>query len=197
MVLPVVLLVFFALTRWPGLMPWNFSAAYGLAFCAGLYFTGSNRWIFPLLTLGLTDVLLNLYHGASVVNIFSVIALATFSVIIWMGSRFSSRWPWIVLVFGGMAGAIIFYIVTNTVSWLFDPAYAKTFAGWIQALTFGRPGLPATWEFFRNTLISGGLFTGLFAAAMKLTEPAEAEAKEGEDAIAEAPDGKPVVEPAK
>ena len=33
------MLLVFALSRWPGLMPMNFSAAYALAFCAGLYFS--------------------------------------------------------------------------------------------------------------------------------------------------------------
>jgi len=33
-----------------------------------------------------------------------------------------------------------------------------------SSLTTGLPGLPPTWEFFRNTLLSGGLFTALFVA---------------------------------
>src|SRR6266496_1062913 len=36
--MPVLLMVVFALTRWPGVLPPNFSAAYVLAFCAGVYF---------------------------------------------------------------------------------------------------------------------------------------------------------------
>jgi hypothetical protein len=34
-VLPVLLLIAFAVTRWPDFMPPNFSAAYALACCAG------------------------------------------------------------------------------------------------------------------------------------------------------------------
>ena len=74
-------------------------------------------------------------------------------------------------------GAILFYFITNTASWLNNPDYAKTLAGWIQALTTGLPNFPSTWEFFRNTLLSGGLFTGLFVGAMKLTAPAESPAE--------------------
>jgi hypothetical protein len=82
------------------------------------------------------------------------------------------------LLLGGLAGAVIFYLVTNTLSWLQDPAYAKTIAGWIQALTTGRLDVhPTTWEMFRNTLGSGGLFTALFAGAAKLTAPAESPAE--------------------
>jgi hypothetical protein len=69
---------------------------------------------------------------------------------------------------------MLFYLVTNTASWLILP-YAKTWAGWIEALTTGLPGHAQTWEFFRNTLSSSGLFTGLFVGAMKLVEAEENE----------------------
>ena len=88
---------------------------------------------------------------------------------------------------------MIFYLVTNTLAWLQDPGYARTIAGWIQALTIGRPEWhPTTWEMFRNTLGSGGLFTALFAGSAKLTENAEspadkkAGAREDEEPEAEA-----------
>ena len=61
-----------------------------------------------------------------------------------------------------------------------DPAYAKTLAGWIQALTTGRPDWhPTTWEMFRNTFLSGGLFTALFVAAEKLTAESPADQSAG------------------
>ena len=64
--------------------------------------------------------------------------------------------------------------------------------GWLTALTKGTAGYAQTWEFFRNTLLSGGLFTGLFVGAMKLTDAGESarekevpEAKEETDGNAE------------
>ncbi len=83
-----------------------------------------------------------------------------------------------------LVGAVIFYLVTNAASWLYLP-YPKTLAGLLQALTGGLPGYPPTWEFFRNTLMSGGLFTGLFAGAMKLNEAAEEREEEAEEKEAE------------
>jgi hypothetical protein len=52
-------------------------------------------------------------------------------------------------------------------------------------LTVGQAGYAQTWEFFRNTLSSGGLFTGLFVGAMKLTQAA-AEEKDEEETEEEA-----------
>ncbi len=95
-------------------------------------------------------------------------------------------------------GAILFYLITNTAAWLSNPEYTKDLAGWIIALTKGTSGYPTTLEFFRNTLMSGGLFTGLFAGALKLTEAAEsAKEKEPEEEPAQAPEGEEAPEEGK
>src|ERR1043166_5451744 len=60
--LPVILMLVFALTRWPGLLPPNFSAFYALAFCAGVYFPRRLAWWLPLATMVATDLALNLYY---------------------------------------------------------------------------------------------------------------------------------------
>ena len=39
--------------------------------------------------------------------------------------------------------------------------------GWWQAMTVGHPEFPPTLFFFRNTLVSDLLFTGVFALAME------------------------------
>lgn len=180
--LPLLIMVVFAATRWPGLMPQNFSAAYALAFCAGIFFPNRLRWILPLGTLLVCDIALNVfYYKVSAVDLYVVTKLGVFALLIWLGTAISKKASWFKMVGGGILGACIFYLVTNFASWLYDPAYPKTLAGLIQALTIGTPGWPHTWEFFRNTLLSGGLFTGLFCGAMKLSEAAEEKEEEGEE----------------
>ena len=49
--LAVALMLLLALTRWPGLLPSNFSAVYAMAFCTGLYFRGRHEWLLPLGTM--------------------------------------------------------------------------------------------------------------------------------------------------
>ena len=48
LVMPLALMLVFALSRIPGMLPQNFSAAYALAFCAGVYFAGRLAWWLPL-----------------------------------------------------------------------------------------------------------------------------------------------------
>jgi len=179
-----VFVLLFAVSRWPGVLPQNFSAAYALAFCAGLYFSRHMAWWLPLGTMLVTDVLLNvLYYHVAPFNGYMLMTLVGFALIVALGRCFKPQTHFLKLLGGGLLGAIVFYIVSNTASWFYDPGYAKSIAGWIQALTAGLPGYPPTWEFFRNTLLGTGLFTSLFVGAMKLTaeSPQEKEAGQREE----------------
>jgi len=182
--LPLALMASFALTRIPGVLPLNFSAAYALAFCAGVYLPARMAWWLPLSVLLLTDVLLNLfYYAESSVSMYQLLQYVGYAVIILLGRQYRARSSWLALLGGGVLGALLFYLITNTAAWFQNPEYSKTLLGWIQALTTGLPGYPPTWTFFRNTLLSGGLFTGLFVGAMKLTAAREPqEEKETEPA---------------
>jgi hypothetical protein len=178
--LPMLLMLAFALTRWPGLLPPNLSAAYALAFCAGVYFPRKMAWWLPLATMGITDLLLNLfyYDDADPLGGMQWANYAVYAMIIWLGTGFKPRDSWLKLLSGGLLGAILFYLITNTAAWFFNPfgnpEYTKDLMGWITALTTGtKAGWLQTWELFRNTLLGGGLFTGLFAGAMKLSESVE------------------------
>lgn len=54
--------------------------------------------------------------------------------------------------------SVLFYLVTNTLSWFTAPYYTKDVAGWVQALTTGAAGVrPTTLEFFRNSLLADTL----------------------------------------
>jgi hypothetical protein len=176
--LPVLFIAVLAVSRIPGLLPANFSAVYAFVFCAGVYFRGAMAWWLPLATMLVSDVALNLFwYHAPPLGFYLLLNYGLYAVIIGLGKWFGRRAPFVKLLFGGLLGAVIFYLVTNTLAWLQDPAYAKTIAGWIQALTVGHPEIhPTTWEFFRNTFLSTGIFTALFTGAEKLAAPAESPA---------------------
>ena len=205
--LPAIFVSVFALSRMPGLMPQNFSVAYAFMFCAGVFFPRRLVWWLPLATMLATDIGLNLYYQNEYPgeNVWSVANLANLSfnylaylVLIFLGRRFQPNDSVLKLASGGVLGAILFYLITNTASWFFNPfhnaEYTKNFAGWLLALTKGVAGYPSTLEFFRNTLLSGGIFTALFAAAEKMTA---AESPVEKEAGVRAPDAEaePVSEP--
>ncbi|HEY5915004.1 MAG TPA: DUF6580 family putative transport protein, partial [Verrucomicrobiae bacterium] len=143
--LPYVFVVLAALSRWPDLFPPNFSVFYALAFCAGAFFPRQIKWWLPLGTLVVTDAVLNLYYlfvlhinAFNAAQLFNYIAFAG---IVWFGTRFKPQDRFLKLLSGGIVGAILFYLITNTAAWLFNPfgnpEYTKDLIGWLTALTKG------------------------------------------------------------
>ncbi|MGH7940494.1 MAG: DUF6580 family putative transport protein [Limisphaerales bacterium] len=193
-ILPILFVAIFAVSRVPKLFPPDFSAVYALAFCAGVYFRGALAWWLPLAAMAVTDAALNIfYYHVSPFSREMLLNYAIYAGLIALGKWMGKSAPLWKLVSGGILGALLFYVVTNTLSWFQDPAYAKTISGWIQALFTGLPGFPPSWEFFRNTLLGGGLFTALFAGACKALEESPAEKTAG---LAETQDPETADEPA-
>lgn len=158
----------------------NFSPLMALAFCGGVYFRNRWLWLVPLAALSLSDLYLDHYYAVQFGYewTFSGVLIRTFcfAIAIGLGWMVAQRKSWLNLFSGALGGAIIFYLITNTASWANDIIYAKSLAGWWQAMTVGHPEFPPTLLFFRNSLVSDLVFTGLFAvgmeyAALKREEP--------------------------
>ena len=200
--LPALFLVLLAACRWPGLLPPNFSPVYALVFCAGAFWPGRGGWQWPLAVLLASDLILDLYYHVSLLDGYLVLNYAGYAVLFLIGRRLSKRQSFVKLLAGGMLGAVLFYVITNTAAWV-NPApgplpqapYPQTLLGWLQALTVGSAPWPPTWTFFRNTLLSGGLFTGVFVGLMRLCgweSVTDADAVEDEEEEeAESPAGEP------
>lgn len=143
----------------------NFSPMAALVLCGAAFLP--RRWAVaaPLAALLLSDLALNLFrYQVPVINPHTASILLAFGLVFLIGWSLR-RNPSLPRVFAAtMAGSLVFYLVTNTASWLASPAYAKTAAGWLQCVTVGTPGYPPTWIFFRNSLIGDLFFTGLFVA---------------------------------
>jgi hypothetical protein len=84
-----------------------------------------------------------------------LLAYGCYALAAFWGARMRGRAGVLDTIGGTLACSVMFFLVTNTLSWWTDPAYAKSSAGWIQALTTGVPGVPIpTLIFFRNSLIA-------------------------------------------
>ena len=192
--LPWVFALVLALSRWPDLFPPNFSAVYAVCLCSGLFIPGCFSWSLPLGALLITDVALNCWYqlglGFDVWNLASLVWLGGnyFSyAALWClgrGVRPIAKWHWLRRLLPTVAvsgfGALLFYLITNTLAWLLDPHYLKTFAGWWTALTLGTLGWPETWTFLRNGILSSALFSALFAATWQ-NSAGESPAEKGEE----------------
>jgi hypothetical protein len=145
----------------------NFAPLSAIALCGATLLP--RRWaiILPLVALYVSDVLLNLHYGVSLFTTEMLGRYVALAGIAFLGFSLRKSPKAAVLMGASVTGSAFFYIVTNSASWVTEPQYAKTFAGWIQALTTGVPGYPTTISFYRNTLASDILFTMLFIACMR------------------------------
>src|SRR2546423_4498678 len=132
----------------------NFAPLAAIALCAAAYFPAKYKFTVPMIALLISDVVLNIHYGFSLLSPFVLSHYLGFALVCCLGLLLQSRRSMKTLLPASIAGSLSFYIVTNSVSWLFDPGYIKNFAGLIQALTIGLPQFSATptWMFFRNSL---------------------------------------------
>lgn len=149
----------------------NFSPLMALSFCGAVYLRNRLMWLVPFVALIVSDFYLNHYYatqfGYSWDLVGFVVRMACFALALGLGVLVSRRKNWLNLFSGSLGGAFAFYLATNTISWLTDVGYAHNAAGWWQAMTVGHPQFAPTLFFFRNTLVSDLLFTGVFALTME------------------------------
>jgi hypothetical protein len=155
----------------------NFAPLAAIALCAAAYFPAKYKFTVPMIALLISDVVLNLSYGFSLLSPFVISHYVGFALVGGLGWLLRNRASVKTLLPASIAASVIFYVVTGIVSWMFDPGYVKNFAGLIQALTVGVSQYSATpsWMFFRNSVVSDLLFTGLFILCFhwgRATEPA-------------------------
>ncbi len=146
----------------------NLAPLAAIALCAAAYFPKRYKFTVPMIALLISDVVLNIHYGFSLLSPFVASHYLGFALVGGLGLLLQNRASLKALLPASIAASVIFYVVTNTVSWVFDPGYVKNFGGLIQALTVGLPQYSATptWMFFRNTILSDLFFTLLFVACM-------------------------------
>lgn len=145
----------------------NFSPLAAVALCGAIYLPRRIAFVLPLVTLLISDLVINACYGVALVSVEMLSRYGALALVSALGFWLREKARLSLVLGASVASSIIFFLLTNTASWLAEPAYAKSAAGWLQALTIGVPGVrPTTLEFFRNTLGSDLLFTGLFIACM-------------------------------
>ena len=164
----------------PDILP-NFSPLMAAALCGAVFIPGWLGLVVPVVALLVSDAALNTHYGEPVISPQILWTLPCYLIAVgigWLlrGQRERRAGLWSILG-GTLLSSVIFYVVTNTGSWLGFTAYPQNLAGWVQALTTGLPGYPPTWTFFRNSLIGDLLFAAFFVAVERSIAPSPQPAK--------------------
>lgn len=145
----------------------NFSPIMAIALCAALVLPGALAMLVPLGALILSDIALNLFYGVPALGWDDLVRTACYGLAVALGLALRRVHAGAGLTIAGVTvNSLLFYIVSNSLAWVASPAYAKSLAGWVQALTVGVPGYPPAWTFLTWSLASDILFTVVFLAAM-------------------------------
>lgn len=152
----------------------NFSPVMALAFCGALVLPGWLAFGAPIAALFASDLILNAHYGLPLVSAVMAPVYACYVFAAIMGLLLRGRGLGTILG-ATVVNALVFYVVTNFLAWIGNPAYPQTMAGLVQSLTVGLPGYAPTWMFFRNSLFSDLLFTGLFLGVFHLARKRSAE----------------------
>ena len=153
----------------------NFTPLAAIALCSAAYFPTKYKFSVPLVTLFISDAVLNFRYGAPLFDPQILLRYVALAIVGCGGLLLQNRASLKTLLPASIVVSTFFYAITNAFSWLSDPGYAKNFGGLIQALTTGLSNYSATpsWMFFRNSLISDLLFTLLFVLSINLGRSAE------------------------
>lgn len=147
----------------------NFAPLMAAALCGALYLPGWIGLALPLAALLLSDAMLNLQLGEPLISAQLLWTLPCYMIAVGLGWNMRGKVHDLLPVLGStLAASVIFYLVTNTGSWLGLAGYPRTFAGWAQAMTTGLPGYPPTWTFFRNSVVGDLLFAALFVVVERV-----------------------------
>lgn len=146
----------------------NFAPLAAIALCSAAYFPRKYKFSVPLITLFLSDVILNVRYGAALLDPEILVRYFALALVGGVGLLLQNRASLKTLLPASIVASTMFYVITNTFSWLSDPGYAKNLAGLIQSMTVGlaRYSATPTWMFFRNSLVSDLIFTALFVVCM-------------------------------
>lgn len=168
-ILIVALLIGFRLltAAFPETMP-NFQPLLGIFLCGIVFLKGALRWAVPLLVWLVTDPITSIMQGYPVLGAHHLSILVGILPTIAIAFYLARKPSTLSVMTGTLLSAILFYLITNTVSFIADPLYAKTVEGFVQAQWTGPVGSPLpTWVFLRNGMLGNLLFTGLFLLSRK------------------------------
>jgi hypothetical protein len=145
----------------------NFAPLMAITLCASIYLPRKVALLVPLSTLLISDLILNHHYQSPLFQPFMFATYACYIAAGFLGLWIATKKNLWTILGGCLASTALFYLVTNSLAWISNPLYAPTLAGWFQALTLGLPGLPPTYTFLRNSLLSDLTFTALFVASME------------------------------
>ena len=149
--LAVIILALGVLSRFAGHAP-NFTPTIALALFGGVYLPRKYTVITPILFMLLSDLVIG-FHDTMLYTWGSVVLISLIGVSLRGRNKFST------FLFGGVASAVLFFVITNFGAW--PTLYPITWQGFVDCYVAAIP-------FFRNTFVSTVVYSVVLFGAYEL-----------------------------
>lgn len=123
----------------------NFTAVGAMGLFGGAYFT-KQRWAFliPFITLFVSDLILNNFVYEYTFNIYALFTYIGFGLVVLAGKSILTKVNAKNVIVASLSASIIFFLVSNLMSWYDNILYTKDLAGLMQCYIAGIPFLGST-----------------------------------------------------
>src|SRR5437867_11854636 len=122
----------------------NFAPLAAIALCSAAYFPKRYKFSVPLVTLFISDAVINFRYGAPLLNPQILIRYCALAAVGCVGVLLQNRSSLKTLLPASIVGSTFFYAITNAFSCLSDRGFAKNLEGRVEALRVGFPQCGAT-----------------------------------------------------
>ncbi len=135
----------------------NFSPLASLILFAG-YYTPKKYWPLPFISLFISDLIIGFYAWPVMLSVYIASAFN-----LYLGRLLQKNSNAINIASSTLASALIFFLITNLAVWASGDWYAHNLNGLYLCFALAIP-------FFKTTLLSNILYTGLIFTPIKLIE---------------------------
>ena len=138
--------------------PPNFTPVAAMAVIGGIYLNGVWSWLLPIGIMFVSDLIMELLYRFGILSYPGIHAgipfvYGAFLLIVLVSRLFARKEPNLLRVtVAGVAGSVLFFLVTNAGVWLLSDMYPAGIEGLLMSYYAAIP-------FFRNTLLSTLLYT--------------------------------------
>jgi hypothetical protein len=141
----------------------GFAPLMGLAVCSGAFLPRRTAIAFGLAAVLVPQFFIHRLTGSPFWGSFLAVQIVSAAVAVALGSAVRAKSSAVPVLAASALSTVLFYLLSNTVSFFSAPGYPPSLAGWWQCLTTGLPEFsPQTWVFGLRQLVGDTSFAALF-----------------------------------
>jgi hypothetical protein len=143
----------------------GYAPVMALAVCSGSFLSRRLAWVVAVVAAVVPHFVINLSHGYGIGAAHLWVLVVASAAAVALGAAVKAKATVVPVVGATLFSTVLFYLLSNTVSFFSGVGYAPTLGGWWQCVTTGLPEFaPQTWVFGVRQLAGDVGFAVMFWA---------------------------------